>query len=359
MVHMRGHQEKVKTNLSTVEEMNCKADELAKQANSINRPWLNIPYSLPQEKWQIYIGSQKIHKDLEAQLRDYTCGSSMKAFLAKHNKVPFHAFDYVNWEAVDSAMKSSTLANRIWITKRVANDCGSNAILFQRKQRPNDECPFCKQSETVLHVYLCTHEEVQRKWDSEMDKLRIEMQIAQTSPIIIEQLILGLRKWRMGNVSDSHDLITQQNQIGWNAVLEGCLGRFWEGYQDVYIQQQSIQQSSQKWAARLVRRLWKIAWELWQHRNSKEHNDDMTKELARLEREIINEIEIGPQNISVLQKFFTTNEVNKVQGGNQGYKIAWLRNVKAGRKWALHHEGSREMISMRRHLQRFLQNNQS
>jgi hypothetical protein len=210
----------------------------------------------------------------------------------------------------------------------------------------------------VLHVYLCNHEEVQRKWDSEMDKLRLEMQTAQTSPIIIEQLILGLQKWRMGNESDSHDLITQQNQIGWNAVLEGYLGRFWEEYQEDYIQQQSSQQSSQKWASRVVRKLWMIAWELWQHHNSKEHNDDKTKELARLEREIMSEIEIGTQNISVLQKFFTAKEINKVQGGNHGYKIAWLRSVKAGQKRALQHEGSKEMISMRRNLQRFFQINQ-
>jgi hypothetical protein len=151
---MMGHQEKVKTNLSMVEEMNCKADELAKQANSLNCPWLNIPYSLPQEKWQIYIGSQKIHKDLEARLRDYTCGSSMKAFLDKNNKVPLQAFEHVNGEAVDSAMKSSTLATRIWITKGVANDCGSNAILFQRKQRPNDECPFCKQKLCYMYTFV-------------------------------------------------------------------------------------------------------------------------------------------------------------------------------------------------------------
>jgi hypothetical protein len=312
-------------------------------------------YALPYETWKIYIGKTKIYKDLEKQVREHSRVYATRQFLDRREKVKNQSFGDVNWEAIDKTMQTSALSTRIWITKRVANDCGANAILFQRKQRANDACPFCQQPEYPLHVYKCHNVEVERKWHEELENFKKDLQSANTNPLVIDNLLLGLRAWRKDEQNGSHGLLADQNAIGWNAVLEGCLGISWTTAQEDYIREENIQQNSLKWGILVVRKLWKIAWELWQHRNLKEHNQDKEKETERIRIQIATEIEIGHQHINELYQFFKDTEINKLQGSNQGYQLAWLRNVKARRTWAKRQEGSNEMQSKRRNLRQFLQ----
>jgi hypothetical protein len=100
-----------------------------------------------------------------------------------------------------------------------------------------------------------------------------------------------------------------------------------------------------------------IAWEIWQQRNEAEHKDDLDKELTKIKNEIETELAIGPQNIPGIGQWFTENELTKLQGNNPHYMSAWLRNVRAQRRWSTRQEGSTEMQGMRRHLQRFLHGN--
>jgi hypothetical protein len=65
----------------------------------------------------------------------------------------------------------------------------------------------------------------------------------------------------------------------------------------VYLERCSIERNSQQWAGMVVDRLWKIAWEMWQHRNHKEHKDNINKELAQLWKQVEQEIEIGTQKL--------------------------------------------------------------
>jgi hypothetical protein len=60
--YRKGHPEREKSEaeFDFLDNMNCKADELAKTANNENN--LIHRYCLPGEKWQLYIGNHKIHK---------------------------------------------------------------------------------------------------------------------------------------------------------------------------------------------------------------------------------------------------------------------------------------------------------
>jgi hypothetical protein len=147
-----------------------------------------------------------------------------------------------------------------------------------------------------------------------MNNLKTELQAAQTNPVIMEQLILGLNLWRKGETQDTYDLVAQQTQIGWNTALEGCIGQIWQDTQEYHIQMEQVQQRSQKWANMVVRKLWRITWDMWQHCNLKEHKDDKEKESSQIASVILNEIETGTQNIKELDIFFTEAELAKVQG---------------------------------------------
>jgi hypothetical protein len=89
-----------------------------------------------------------------------------------------------------------------------------------------------------------------------------------TNPNIISQLSQGLRGWRQGNLPNHLPMVFDQSQIGWNATLEGILGRHWTDEQNIYHSEVSQATSGKKWAHLVIRKLWRIAWDLWEHRNA-------------------------------------------------------------------------------------------
>jgi hypothetical protein len=92
-------------------------------------------------------------------------------------------------------MQMSTSQTRHWIIKRAAQDCGANAIMFQRKQRDYDTCPFCPTTESVLHVYKCQSNDVKEIWQKSIYHLENDLKELQTDPNIIAQLCQGLLQW--------------------------------------------------------------------------------------------------------------------------------------------------------------------
>jgi hypothetical protein len=82
-----------------------------------------------------------------------TWKTSTKSFWNKKGRVDKHQFKLVDWDSIGNVMRDVKIQSRYLIIKRVARFCDTNAMLYQQKQRPKDECPFLKEPETVLHVY--------------------------------------------------------------------------------------------------------------------------------------------------------------------------------------------------------------
>jgi hypothetical protein len=62
----------------------------------------------------------------------------------------------------------------------------------------------------------------------------------------------------------------------------------------------------------LIRRIWKIPWELWLLRNQKEHLRDHEKMVDRLQLEVQEQIEQGPGEVQVLVHLFRESEIEQV-----------------------------------------------
>jgi predicted Ser/Thr protein kinase len=105
----------------------------------------------------------------------------------------------------------------------------------------------------------------------------------------------------------------------------------------------------------VIRKLWKIAWDIWQHRNHQEHCDDKQKEWERIQQEVQLEIQKGNEGIVDTAFMFMEDEIEKVKDGHMAYAKAWLRNLKARKRFTQRHsEGSSEIQQMRNLMRRFL-----
>jgi hypothetical protein len=113
-----------------------------------------------------------------------------------------------------SVMDTSSLSTRHWITKRAAQECGANAILFKRRQRPDDKFPFCGETASALHVYKCQNTNDVDVWRQCIYKLEEVLRQHQTDPNITIQLSQGLLQWQQNQLVGAKEYIIQQSQIG-------------------------------------------------------------------------------------------------------------------------------------------------
>jgi hypothetical protein len=256
---------------------------------------------LQGEIGQVFTGNNKVYKQIDKNIRNIIAEQIMPAQWHKYKRVQREWFHEVDWRAMKKAMDISSTMIRLWILKRCAKDCGAHAILKRRREREDDFCPFCSQEETVEHVYRCQHIKVQELWNLSIAKLEKFLTDLHTDPNIIIQLIDGLHQWRLGTSYAATQMVIDQNAIGWLGILEGILGKHWGEEQTLYKEQDNLATSGQKWAHLVIRRLWKIAWELWQHRNKEAHKNDTSIQLENLLQQVRQEMERGTQGIQSLQ----------------------------------------------------------
>ena len=165
----------------------------------------------------------------------------------------------------------------------------------------------------------------------------------------------GLNSWRDQVTTAETPMVQDQSNIGWTGVLEGILGRHWEDEQDHFKEIETEATSGSKWAHLIVRKLWKIAWDLWMNRNEEAHRHDDQQELDDLLAQVTDEIQIGTQGYIALQTWFHPTEIRRVQQGDKAYIHSWINAVRARRsRFERRQEISPEFERMRNNLRQFL-----
>jgi hypothetical protein len=357
LTHVKGHQDRGSNELDIYAQLNVHADEIADGTNE-NTEYAESSGSLQQEKWALYLEGRKIVKNVDVSIREYIYKPKIQDQWHKKERIHREHFEEVTWETMKKVMKTASIQTKQWIIKRAANECGSNSILFQRSQRADDKCPFCGERETPIHVYQCQNTEVKELWRKLLYGLENELLQQQTDPAIAKQLCYGLLLWqeKQNNIGGQR-LLETQSKIGWNGIMEGCLGEEWKMEQELFFKENAIKKSGERWAQLVIRKLWKIAWEIWQHRNKRSHLQDEQYELERVRSQVSDEIIKGFEEICEDKYLFSDSELEKVQGAgcSMAYAKAWLRNIRIRREKAQSRpQESREIELMRGNMYRFL-----
>ena len=143
-------------------------------------------YFIQGEIWQLSVGGEKIYKSVEAAVHKFGGVNTIPLVWHKYYRIQEDWFTEVNWEAMEQAMNTSAVPIRHWIIiKRCARDCGVNVILHQRKEKDHDKCPFCGETETVEHIYLCPNNKVQEVWEKAVDEFAAYLHSIGTDPNIL------------------------------------------------------------------------------------------------------------------------------------------------------------------------------
>jgi len=158
----------------------------------------------------------------------------------------------------------------------------------------------------------------------------------------MQLLITGLQTWRTRDQPPSNSPVALwQLSLGLEAVLDGWISLAWREHQEADWVQCCQCKLSKWWTVELIKKLWNVSWDMWDHQNEALHNskrywDEILD--SKINDQIHECFNQGMQ--AVLRDAFALfqQSLEELLQHPQHYKEKWMELVRAAKKRKIHHE---------------------
>jgi hypothetical protein len=158
----------------------------------------------------------------------------------------------------------------------------SRKMLQRWKQQEHAACPRCGfEMETTIHVIRCKDREANETWDTHLATLRDWMRAQQLHTTATNIICDSLDSWRYSRPLPSiqtsdptfRHAIQEQDALGWDNMIRGHTSTAWATLFQEAINFTNHRTTGILWMAKVQRKIWEIAWAMWEHRNKQLHVD--------------------------------------------------------------------------------------
>ena len=238
------------------------------------------------------------------------------------------------------AMKSAPIPERKFVTKYVSGWLGQRRNLERWGYRNSNICQLCKaHEEDNLHIIKCKYPQSNKAWNDSIKGLSKWLLDQDTDPGISTVLPQLLQFWRQADTveinifhRDLHDVLEDQQKLGWQALFEGFISPRWKLRQESYWQRQGSLKSAEKWAGKLIRKLWDIPHQMWQNRNElvqQQKSLQYSPEMEAINNQIFVEFDKGLDTLPAQWASLFSGTLTTLLQRNLGYKKRWIKTVDA------------------------------
>jgi hypothetical protein len=132
-------------------------------------------------------------------------------------------------------------------------------FMMRWKQQESPDCPRCGEFEDMAQVWRCHGNDADQVWINGLDNLQDWMESHDTDPDLALLLIDLLQSWRddtplSNNPPYGLDLLAmRQQELGGQALLEGCLSFKWEACQQAYLTFIRSCRTGKRWAVQIIK----------------------------------------------------------------------------------------------------------
>jgi len=343
---VKGHQDDDPTyELDEWAKLNIEMDLRAKAhwENSYGRGG-PVQYSIQGEPWVLRLGRQKVCRDLREQVLDHVNGSAAREWWLNAKGLSKQVGEKIDWDISALALKQSKRSRRHWVVKHSAGFCAVGHMMVRWKEWPNAACPRCTAlDETASHVWTCSGGGADDIWITAIANLRDWMISQDTAPELCEAVCTHLQAWRAGrqtprarfNFLGLDGAIDRQETIGWQLFFEGFLAKEWVETQQAYYRWVGSRKTGKRWAVAIVKKLWDIAWDLWEHRNGYVHQAAPTNKTSqKLEQAVRQEFIAGSAWLAVSDQHLFRQTLEQLLASPLPVQQAWVDLVRTARQRA-------------------------
>ena len=337
--HVKGHQ--VEDETSTLDRwaiLNNEMDGTAKAVWAFHQDEQPQNIEIEGEYWPLYLSSGKVTGNIDAEIRDYIHGEDLVQRWITKERIPDDAGRLVNWEACGEAIKALGLSRGLWIVKHISGVCGVNAMMKLWKKRSSDACPRCGEIEDAQHVWWCQQPEARLKRAQGFHKLSDWMDKELTAPEISSAITSRLNTVSCQTVPHDFDFLfpgvqaalEDQDFIGWNNFFEGCIASSWTETQQKYYEWIACRKSGRRWTVALIKKLYDIAWDMWEHRNHILHakeNEEVLHNMTLVDSEITFLWRQGYGNLPAREHYLFSGSLEDLLQSSVRNRQTWLATV--------------------------------
>jgi len=178
-----------------------------------------------------------------------------------------------------------------------------------------------------------------------MTKLHEHIESSQAPHDLPDAVVLYLTAWRNDETFETiqhptwstltQKIIDEQDTIGWDLLLEGCISKSWQGTIARYLISLNSKKTPLRWVSALIRKLWEVSWDMWDDRNQALHQEgenEKLKGILELNRKIAFEKELGIDALMFSdEKALFSKDTEIIQNMPLQHKEAWLDKVEKAR----------------------------
>jgi len=187
---------------------------------------------------------------------------------------PAGAVDNLDSLAMEQAFSKITTGHRQWVTKHITGHFSHRKNMVQRGHRSFAQCRCCQANlEDKIHILKYPAPSAQTQWEIRITKLNKWLK-EQGTNLILQQMLIGyLQQWATNKTprQTANSFVEEQQKIGWDRMLDRWLTQRWRDHQEQIWKIGKSQISSLRWTAALIQKLWKVSWDMWDHRNKELH----------------------------------------------------------------------------------------
>ena len=127
------------------------------------------------------------------------------------------------------------------------------------------------------------------------------------------------------------EVVHRQRAIGWSEAIFGCWDKTWITLQQSHFQARELRHQGYRWLTRLIKRLWQIAWALWEQRNETLHESQTLNSHMALYSNIEAQYDLGFRDFSPQLRRRIILPFSHLVTKPIHYLELWLQRVKAQR----------------------------
>jgi hypothetical protein len=178
-----------------------------------------------------------------------------------------------------------------------------------------------------------------------ISKLDTWLQEQETQPDLRRELINGLKSWSVGiprvtfycTPPHIRQVLDYQDGIGWTNLLEGCIDIGWMEVQALYYRTIGSWRSGLRWTVAVIKKLWDVAWDLWEQRNGFLHDaeyQDILHNVTSIDEEIKFQFQRGCAQLPQRARYLFDGSLSDLLATSIKHRQQWLASVTAARAMA-------------------------
>jgi hypothetical protein len=253
----------------------------------------------------------------------------------------------MDWDCLGTAIKEMSAYRRRFVSKHTTGWCGVGRNLKKWNFDTDDRCPRCQAAdERAAHVWVCPAATTQVLWTEKIEELDTWMHSVNTAPELASAIKAGFNAWRAGarrpatnySLRGLNQALVEQDRIGWKAAFEGRWHTDFVCIQQAYFRALGFSRTGRRWLISLIKKLWEIAWDLWEERNGIQEalREQKVREDALVR--VAQVYAIGPVGLHPgSRRLFTSVSLEQRNTQNTQSLLSWLLRIEQAQEHARLH----------------------